>query len=104
MVSTMAATDVQESTKSKIKLKEPSRWKVIMLNDDYTPMDFVTSLLTTVFKHDEGTANSLMIEIHTQGSAVVGLYNFEIAEAKSVESTTLARNQGFPLQIRIEVD
>lgn len=97
----MADTDVLERKKSKLKLTEPTKWKVIMLNDDYTTMEFVIHALKTVFKHNDESANELMIQIHTQGSAVVGVYSFEIAESKVVETTTMARGNGFPLQLKI---
>lgn len=96
------STDVAAQEKTKMKLTEPKKWKVIFLNDDATPMDFVTKLLIELFRHNEETAMQLMIKIHTEGSAVVGVYSFEIAEAKSVEATTVSRSNGFPLQIKIE--
>ena len=65
-------------------------------------MDFVVSVLIEVFKHTEKTAQELTMKIHNDGSSVVGLYSFEIAEQRSLEATKLARNNGFPLQIAIE--
>lgn len=96
------STDTAVLEKTNIKLTEPKKWKVIFLNDDATPMDFVTKLLTELFRHTEENAVKLMLEIHNEGSAVVGVYSFEIAEAKSVEATTVSRSNGFPLQIKIE--
>ena len=95
-------TDIKLDEKIKIKVQEPKRWNVIFLNDDSTPMDFVISLLTEVFKHTEETARDITLQIHDQGSGVAGTYSFEIAEAKAVESTNLARGNGFPLQIKME--
>jgi ATP-dependent Clp protease adaptor protein ClpS len=95
-------TDIKLDEKIKIKVQEPKRWNVIFLNDDSTPMDFVISLLTEVFKHTEETARDITLQIHDQGSGVAGTYSFEIAEAKAVESTNLARGSGFPLQIKME--
>jgi len=97
----MTDTSVAVRKKSKLKITEPKKWKVIMLNDDFTTMEFVVYALTTIFKHDEESAHKVMVQIHTEGSAVVGIYSFEIAESKCVETTTLARSQGFPLQLKV---
>ena len=96
------ATDIKLDEKIKQKIMEPKKWKVILLNDDHTPMDFVVGILTEVFKHSEDSARDITLQIHQQGSAVAGTYTFEIAEAKAVESTNLARASGFPLQIKLE--
>jgi len=97
----MADTDVIERKKQKQKLTEPKQWNVIMLNDDHTTMQFVLHALTTIFKHSVEKANELMLQVHVEGSAIVGTYTFEIAEAKCVEATTMARSEGFPLQIKV---
>lgn len=94
--------DIKLDEKIKQKVVEPKKWKVIFLNDDHTPMDFVVSVLTEVFKHSEEGARDITLQIHQQGSAIAGTYTFEIAEAKAVESTNLARANGFPLQIKLE--
>ena len=98
------ALDTEINVKEKIKevVKEPERYKVLFLNDDNTPMDFVVSLLVEVFRHSEKTAQELTMKIHSDGQAVVGVYSFEIAEQKSIEATKLSRENGFPLQIAIE--
>ena len=98
----MPTTDIQIDEKIKVKVSEPKRWKVIFLNDDQTPMDFVVSLLTEIFKHTEASARDLTVTVHETGAAIVGIYSFEIAEAKAVEATQLARTNGFPLQIKLE--
>ena len=98
----MAATDVQIDEKVKQKTIEPKRWKVVFLNDDSTPIDFVVGLLTEIFKHSQETAKKITLEIHNEGSGIAGVYSFEIAEAKAVEATQLARGNGFPLQIKME--
>ena len=94
----------QINVKEKVEkdIKEPSKYKVIFMNDNETPMDFVVALLTSVFRHSEKTAQELTMKIHNDGQAVVGIYSFEIAEQKSVEATKLARESGFPLQIALE--
>ena len=98
----MAATDVQIDEKIKQKISEPKRWKVVLLNDDVTPIDFVIGLLVETFKHTQDTAKEITLEIHNNGSGIAGVYSFEIAEAKAVEATQLARANGFPLQIKME--
>jgi ATP-dependent Clp protease adaptor protein ClpS len=98
----MGIADVKLDEKIKQKIQEPVRWKVLFLNDDHTPMEFVVELMTLIFKHTQDTARDLTLKIHTEGSAVVGVYSFEIAEVKAVEATNLARSNGFPLQIKLE--
>jgi ATP-dependent Clp protease adaptor protein ClpS len=98
------ATDIDVVLDSKFKkvTKEPSKYKVLMLNDNHTPMDWVIDLLCSVFKHSETTAKELTMKIHNEGSAVVGIYTYEIAEQKVVESTNASRERGFPLQLMLE--
>jgi ATP-dependent Clp protease adaptor protein ClpS len=98
----MSSTDVAIDEKIKIKATEPKRWKVILLNDDSTPMEFVISLLVEIFRHTPNTANDIMLQVHETGSGVAGVYSFEIAEAKAVEATNLARTNNHPLQIKLE--
>jgi ATP-dependent Clp protease adaptor protein ClpS len=99
-----ADTDVIIDEKIKIKNKEPGLYKVVFLNDDKTPMEFVVSLLIELFKHTEKTATDITMQIHEQGSGVVGVYSYEIAEQKALEATSLSRDNGFPLRIKIEED
>jgi ATP-dependent Clp protease adaptor protein ClpS len=102
MENDMNATDVKLDEKIKQKVEEPHRWKVILLNDDHTPVDFVIGILTEIFKHSQETAKGITMQIHTEGSGIAGVYSFEIAEVKAVEATNLARGNGFPLQIKME--
>jgi ATP-dependent Clp protease adaptor protein ClpS len=95
-------TEVQIDEKIKVGLQPPTLWKVIVMNDDHTPMEFVIEILTTIFKHTELSAKELTMEIHNTGSAVAGVYTHEIAEQRGIESTHLARSNGFPLQINLE--
>lgn len=97
-------TDVKIDEKITVTLQPPKLWKVVFLNDDKTPMEFVIGVLTEIFKHDEKQAKELTLEIHNTGSAVVGIYNHEIAEQKGIDTTTAARQNGFPLQVTIEPD
>jgi ATP-dependent Clp protease adaptor protein ClpS len=96
------ATKQRETTKNRIK--EPGKFKVIVLNDDHTPMDFVVALFVDVFKHNEKTAVDLTMKIHKEGSAVAGIYTYEIAEQKGLDATNLARDHGHPLQIKVEAE
>ena len=100
----MSQVDLDVKIDEKISdiITEPGKYKVIMLNDDRTPMEFVIDILMLIFKHSEETAKKLMLTIHTDGSAVVGIYTYEIAEQKSVEATTLSRDNGFPLSMKLE--
>ena len=100
----MATTDLDVKIDEKVKtiITEPKRYKVIFLNDDKTPIEFVIELLMSVFRHTEETSKDITLKVHNEGSAVVGVYSFEIAEQKGVEATHLARQAGFPLQIKID--
>jgi len=98
----MPSTDIKIDEKIKIKAQEPKRWKVIFLNDDTTPIDFVISILIEVFKHSQDSAKDITLQVHETGSGIAGTYSFEIAEAKAVETTNLARSNGYPLQIKLE--
>lgn len=84
------------------KLQPPKKYKVILCNDDVTPMEFVVALLMSIFKHNEEQAVDIMLRVHKEGSAVAGTYTFEIAEQKGLDSTNLARAHGYPLVIKIE--
>lgn len=96
--------DVQIDEKIKHETREPSKYKVIFLNDDVTPMEWVIDILQRYFKHSRETAENLTLTIHNDGSAVVGIYTFEIAEQKATEATIVSREQGFPLQIKVDVE
>lgn len=97
-----ADTEIVLDEKVDLEIKQPKRYKVVFLNDDTTPMEFVINVLIDIFKHTEDTAKDITMQIHEEGSGVVGVYTYEIAEQKAVETTTLARNHGFQLQIRVE--
>ena len=94
--------DIKIDEKVTIKLQPPKMWKVVFLNDDQTPMEFVIELLVTIFKHSSTVATDLTMEIHNNGSAVVGIYSHEVAEQRGVEATQVSRSNGFPLKITIE--
>lgn len=98
----MSGTDIELDRKIKEKISEPSMWKVIVLNDDHTPIDFVISILIEIFRHGVDSAKNITMQVHEQGSGIAGTYSYEIAEAKSVEATKLSRSNGFPLQFKME--
>jgi ATP-dependent Clp protease adaptor protein ClpS len=95
-------TEVVIDEKIKVEIKEPSMYKVIFLNDDATPMDFVIALLVEVFRHSEQTAVEITNKIHEEGSGVVGEYTYEVAEQKALEATSVCKENNFPLRIRLE--
>ena len=86
----------------KTDTKPPVMFNVIYLNDNQTTLDFVVASLKAIFDHTEESALALTIKIHEEGSAVVSTLPFELAEQKGIEATMLARNNGFPLQIKLE--
>jgi ATP-dependent Clp protease adaptor protein ClpS len=98
----MAETKVKDDTLIDEELIAPSRYKVVLVNDNTTPVDFVIALLMHVFKHTEERAREITLEVHNTGAGVAGIFPYEIAEQKGVESTMLARQNGWPLVIRVE--
>lgn len=98
----MAEAITKEKTVQDTAILKPSKYKVIVLNDDKTPIDFVIAMLMRVFKHGPASAESLTMKIHNEGSAVAGIYSYEIAEQKTFEATSLARDHGFPLVVKAE--
>ena len=88
--------------KDKTQTKKPSLYKVVLLNDDYTPMDFVVLILKKVFNYDELLAHDIMMKIHNQGRADCGIFIKEIAETKSFEVNNLAQTNEHPLKSIIE--
>jgi ATP-dependent Clp protease adaptor protein ClpS len=91
-------------TKSKPKTKKPSMYKVLMLNDDYTPMDFVVHILQQFFRMPESEAMRVMLQVHQQGIGVCGVFTFEVAETKVDQVVEYARKHEHPLQCTLEKD
>lgn len=87
---------------AKPKLQQPPRYRVLMLNDDYTPMDFVVEVLEDLFSMDRQRATKTMLEVHTEGQALCGIFTFEIAEAKVEQANSYAQHHGHPLQCTME--
>jgi ATP-dependent Clp protease adaptor protein ClpS len=90
------------STVSKTELKFPSRYNVVLINDDYTPMDFVIQLLIEIFNRSINEAKDITLQIHENGKGVAGTYSHEVAEQKHAESVMISRHHGHPLKIIIE--
>lgn len=84
------------------RLQEPPRYRVVLLNDDYTPMEFVVDILVTVFGMERTRATQVMLEVHTKGKGVCGIYNYEIAETKVAQVMGLARQHQHPLLCTME--
>ena len=89
-------------TKTKPKTKKPSMYRVLLLNDDYTPMEFVVHVLERYFNKDQQEATQIMLHVHQKGIGVCGIYPFEIAETKVMQVTDLARKNQHPLQCTME--
>jgi len=98
----MTDTDIAEKVKTNTRLKEPSMFNVIYLNDEQTTMQFVVDTLIRHFDYDDSSAMEKMAEIHDEGAGVVATLPYEMAEQKGVEVTIEARNLGFPLQVKVE--
>ena len=87
--------------KGRVSLKEPARYKVVVYNDDFTTMDFVVRILTSVFFKSEKEAEMLMMTVHKNGSAVAGIYSYDIALSKVRKATGMAREEGYPLKLTV---
>ena len=88
--------------RTKLAPKEPERYKVLLLNDDYTTMEFVIDILETVFQKTRTEALSIMMQVHNQGHGVCGIYSHEVAETKVSMVHELARQHSFPLRASLE--
>lgn len=84
------------------KLKEPPLYRVVLINDDYTPMEFVVDILESIFGMERTRATQVMLEVHTKGKGVCGVYNFEIAETKVAQVMGIAQQHQHPLLCTME--
>ena len=96
------ATRRETSGNTKTKLKEPRQYNVIMINDDFTSMEFVVQILIEIFHKDPISAEAIMMHVHKNGKAIVGTYPYDIALTKTNAAMTRARNEGFPFRMTIE--
>ena len=95
-----------EKLKERVQTKkdEPTLHRVILLNDDYTTMDFVMQVLESIFSKSPAEAYQIMMNVHTNGRGLAGMYPWEVAETKAETVVSLARESGFPLQAVVESD
>lgn len=89
-------------SRERVLIEEPRQYKVIFHNDDFTTMEFVTDVLRRVFNKPADEAVTLMMRVHQEGQAVVGIYSYDVAMTKASQATSMARNEGFPLKITCE--
>ena len=89
-------------TKTRTKAKKPSLYRVLMLNDDYTPMEFVVLVLERFFNKNQDEATQIMLHVHQKGVGVCGVYPYDIAETKVVQVMDFARKHQHPLQCTME--
>ena len=95
-------TKRQNTTKVMERTQRPKRYKVIMFNDDYTPMEFVVMVLEHIFNQSPAQATRVMLTVHRQGSGIAGVYSKEIAETKAGKVIAFARQNGHPLKATFE--
>ncbi len=87
---------------AKPEIKEPPLYRVVLINDDYTPMEFVVNILESIFGMERTRATQVMLEVHTKGKGICGVYNFEIAETKVAQVMGLAQQHQHPLLCTME--
>ena len=90
------------ATRTRPKTKKPSQYKVLLLNDDYTPMEFVVQILRLFFKMSTDEAQQVMLHVHQKGVGICGIYNYEVAETKVTQVMDFARKNQHPLQCTLE--
>lgn len=98
------AVQGQTKEKTRINLREPKHYRVIMHNDDFTSMEFVVAILIDIFKKDVSEAQRLMLMVHESGRAAVGIYPYDIAATKVRNALERAKEEGFPFRMTLEED
>lgn len=98
------ATQGATKEKTRARIAEPKRYKVIMHNDDFTTMEFVVEILIDVFRKSHAEAEKLMMMVHKKGCATVGIYPYDIAQTKVAVSMQRAKKRGFPFRLTMEED
>lgn len=96
------ATNIDLEIINEISVKHPKKYKVLLLNDDYTSMEFVIDVLMTIFHKSYQEAQDIMLEVHEKNKGVCGVYTNEIAETKVMQVHKKARDRGFPLRAEME--
>ena len=95
-------TDGAVKERVKTQRKDPTLYKVVLLNDDYTTMEFVMHVLETLFQKSSAEAYRVMMQVHLNGSGIAGVYPWEVAETKVETVSTMARDAGYPLRAALE--
>ena len=98
----MSPTTVKPRTSTKPKIQRPPLWKVILLNDDFTPREFVVLVLKAVFRLNESQAFRVMITAHQKGACVIAVYTQDVADTKAKEATEMGKAKGYPLYFTTE--
>jgi ATP-dependent Clp protease adaptor protein ClpS len=98
----MTDTDTKQKARTKIKVTKPGQYNVVLLNDDFTEMQFVIEILQSIFHRSLEEASQIMLNVHEQGKGIAGTYTLEIAETKAIETIQTAQINGFPLQAVVE--
>jgi ATP-dependent Clp protease adaptor protein ClpS len=98
----MSQTVVTPRTKVKPQTQRPKLWKVILLNDDFTPREFVVQVLKAVFRMSADQAYRVMMTAHRRGACVIAVYTKDVADTKAKEATELGKSQGYPLYFTTE--
>jgi len=96
------SNEIEIELNDDLDLQEPKKYKVFLLNDDYSTMDFVIDILVNVFRKSMDEASSIMLNIHNNGRELCGVYTYEIASTKIAQVKALARERGFPLKAIME--
>jgi ATP-dependent Clp protease adaptor protein ClpS len=95
-------TNTEFELYDEVETKYPKKYKVFLLNDDYTSMDFVIDILMSIFHKSYEDAQKIMLEVHEKGKGLCGVYSFEIAETKVMQVKRKAKDNGFPLKAQLE--
>lgn len=96
--------DTDNLTEEKIQLKKPDMYRIVLLNDDYTPRDFVVWIIMRIFYKTEDESNRIMLEAHSAGKSIIGVYTFDIANTKVLQVDQLAEKYEHPLKCILEVE
>ncbi len=90
------------ATEDRVRARKPSMYRVVLLNDDYTPMEFVVWVLRSIFHKPHDEATRLMLDVHTHGKGDCGIFTYDVARTKAAQVQTLARKHDHPLQADLE--
>ena len=98
----MAKEQTSVKERQHTNLREPRRYKVLIYNDDFTPMEFVVKILVEIFFKSNTEAEALMLQVHHSDKAVVGIYSYDVALSKVSKATDISREAGHPLRLSVE--